>query len=111
MIDRWRQGIADYELLLLFNPARSSATGVTQRSRFRSATGKGKLIETTKANFWTLEDGCPVKLIEYYDVGYIQYYREAWRRTTCPERRRRSLVAVEHQKRGRLLVADTPVRR
>ena len=113
MIERWRQGIADYELLLfdtgtLLGDRSHAAVENPLRYRHRS---KGKLIETTKANFWTLEDGCPVKLIEYYGVGYIQCYREAWRRTTCPERRRRSWVAVEHQKKGRPLVADTPVRR
>jgi hypothetical protein len=38
-----------------------AAVEIPLRYRHRS---KGKLIETTKANFWTLEDGCPVKLIE-----------------------------------------------
>ena len=36
--------------------------------------GTGKLFETTKANFWTLEDGWPIKLTEYYDVGYVQSF-------------------------------------
>jgi ketosteroid isomerase-like protein len=32
----------------------------------------GFQIETTLANFWTFEDGWPVKLAEYHDIGRIQ---------------------------------------
>jgi ketosteroid isomerase-like protein len=34
----------------------------------------GTLLETTKANFWTLEEGWPVKLTEYYDIAHIQAF-------------------------------------
>ena len=30
--------------------------------------------ETTKANFWTLEDGWPVRLTEYYDVAELKAF-------------------------------------
>jgi hypothetical protein len=31
----------------------------------------------TKGSFWTLDDGWPVRLVEYYDLGYIQSFRAA----------------------------------
>ena len=34
----------------------------------------GTLFKSTKANFWTLEDGWPVKLVEYYDIGQLQAF-------------------------------------
>jgi hypothetical protein len=34
----------------------------------------GILLETTKANFWVLEDGWPVRLTEYYDVAPIRTF-------------------------------------
>jgi len=37
----------------------------------------GAALETTIANFWTFEDGWPVKLSEYYDLGRIQEFRTA----------------------------------
>jgi ketosteroid isomerase-like protein len=79
VIERWRDVIADYEVLLfdtgkLLGDRTHAAVEIPLRYRHR---GKGKVLETTKANFWTLEDGWPVKLIEYYDVGYIQSYRES----------------------------------
>jgi ketosteroid isomerase-like protein len=36
--------------------------------------GTGTVLETTKANFWTLEDGWPVRLTEYYDVAELQAF-------------------------------------
>jgi hypothetical protein len=36
--------------------------------------GTGTVLETTKANFWTLEDGWPVRLTEYYDVTDLQAF-------------------------------------
>ena len=34
----------------------------------------GASFNSTKANFWTLEDGWPVKLAEYYDVNRLQAF-------------------------------------
>jgi ketosteroid isomerase-like protein len=31
-------------------------------------------LVTTKANFWTLEDGWPVRLTEYYDVRTLERF-------------------------------------
>jgi len=37
----------------------------------------GTALETTIANFWTLEDGWPVSLSEYHDLGRIQEFHYA----------------------------------
>jgi len=37
-------------------------------------TGTG--LETTSANFWTLEDGWPVRLSEYHDLGRILEFHQ-----------------------------------
>jgi ketosteroid isomerase-like protein len=34
----------------------------------------GAPFESTKANFWTLEDGWPVKLTEYRDIARVQAF-------------------------------------
>ena len=34
----------------------------------------GASFKSTKANFWTLEDGWPVKLAEYYDINQLQAF-------------------------------------
>ena len=34
----------------------------------------GTQLETMIANFWTFEDGCPVKLTEYHDIARIQAF-------------------------------------
>ncbi len=34
----------------------------------------GLQLETTNVNFWTFEDGWPVTLAEYHDVGRIQSF-------------------------------------
>jgi len=34
----------------------------------------GAPFESTKANFWTLEDGWPVKLTEYHDIACVQAF-------------------------------------
>lgn len=34
----------------------------------------GLQIETTIVNFWTFEDGWPVKLAEYHDINRIQAF-------------------------------------
>ena len=77
VIERWRAVILDYDFLLvdtsgLMTDRNHAAIEIPLRYRHR---GTGKLLEMTKANFWTLEDGWPVKLTEYYDVSYIQSFR------------------------------------
>jgi len=37
----------------------------------------GAPFESTKANFWTLEDGWPVKLTEYHDIARVQAFVSA----------------------------------
>lgn len=34
----------------------------------------GAPLETVKANFWTLEEGWPVRLTKYYDVAHLQSF-------------------------------------
>jgi ketosteroid isomerase-like protein len=34
----------------------------------------GTPLETVKANFWTIEEGWPVKLTEYYDIAQLQAF-------------------------------------
>jgi ketosteroid isomerase-like protein len=34
----------------------------------------GTALETTIANFWAFEDGWPIKLTEYHDIGRIQAF-------------------------------------
>jgi len=36
----------------------------------------GATLETTIANFWTFEDGWPIKLTEYHDIGRIQTFSQ-----------------------------------
>ena len=43
----------------------------------------GAPFESTKANFWTLEDGWPVKLTEYHDIARVQAFVP---RTPAPTR-------------------------
>lgn len=68
--------VTDYEVLdfdtrALMIDKNRAAIEIPLRYRHRKT---GTLLETTKANFWTLEDGWPVKLTEYYDVEYIQAF-------------------------------------
>ena len=39
--------------------------------------GVGAVLETKIVNFWTLEEGWPVKLAEYHDIGRIQAFTNA----------------------------------
>jgi hypothetical protein len=54
------------ELLIEKNRA---AVEVPIRYRHRET---GAPFESTKANFWTLEDGWPAKLTEYHDIARVQ---------------------------------------
>ena len=70
-IERWGQISARYEILSydthrpLIEKNRA-AVEIPLHYRHRET---GTVLETTKANFWTLEDGWPVKLTEYYDIA------------------------------------------
>ena len=43
-------------------------------SKFPAITATGLQIETMIVNFWTFEDGWPVKLDEYHDIGRVQAF-------------------------------------
>ena len=48
----------------------------------------GLVIETSIVNFWTFEDGWPVKLTEYHDIERIQAFAArlaAWPRRPMPD--------------------------
>jgi ketosteroid isomerase-like protein len=76
VIERWRLVVAEYEFLEietgeLIVVKDRAAIEIPFRYRHR---GTGKLLETVKANFWTLEDGWPIRLTEYYDVDGIRSF-------------------------------------
>jgi len=76
VIERWRMAVANLEFLSV-DTSRSmiertrAAIEIPFRYRHRQT---GILLEATKANFWVLEDGWPVKLTEYYDVGLLKAF-------------------------------------
>ena len=45
----------------------------------------GTWLDTTIANFWTFEDGWPVSLAEYHDIGRIQAFSETLAALAGPE--------------------------
>lgn len=76
-IDRWRAVMDDFEVLTfdtsgLIIERNRAAAEIPFRYRHRAS---GKLFEMTKGSFWTLEDGWPVRLTEYYDLAYIQAFK------------------------------------
>jgi ketosteroid isomerase-like protein len=76
VLDRWRLCLAPYEVLrfdtstLLIEEDRA-AIEIPLRYRHKAT---GQELVTTKANIWVLEEGWPVKLSEYYDVGALQAF-------------------------------------
>jgi ketosteroid isomerase-like protein len=79
VIDRWRAVMTDFEFLTfdtsgLMVERNRAAAEIPFRYRHRAS---GKLFEMTKGAFGMLEDGWPVRLTEYYDVGYIQSFGAA----------------------------------
>jgi ketosteroid isomerase-like protein len=66
----------DYEILqfdtsgLIAHEDRA-AVEIPIRYRHRES---GASLETTIANFWSFEDGWPIKLTEYHDIGRIQAF-------------------------------------
>jgi ketosteroid isomerase-like protein len=73
-LDRWRICIAPYDFLqfdtdgLMVEKDRA-AVEIPFRYRHKET---GTELTTTKANFWTLVDGWPVQLTEYYDVTSLE---------------------------------------
>ena len=53
-------------------PSRTASS--SEPKKRRSPLGTGVQIETTIANFWSFEDGWPVKLAEYHDIERVQAF-------------------------------------
>ena len=74
VLERWRLYIAPYEFLhfdsggLIVDRDRAAVEIPLHYRHIET----GVELLTTKANFWTLVDGWPVQLTEYYDVPTIQ---------------------------------------
>ena len=74
VLERWRLYVAGYEFVsfdtsgLIVEQDRAAVEIPLQYRHIETGTE----LVTTKANFWTLIDGWPVQLTEYYDVGTLQ---------------------------------------
>ena len=53
--------------------ADSASVEVRTRCRHRPS---GTVLDVTKSNLWTLEDGWPVKLFEHYDLDRLQTFMQ-----------------------------------
>jgi ketosteroid isomerase-like protein len=76
VLDRWRICIAPYDFLSLETEhlmieADRAAVEVAFHYRHKAT---GMDLVTTKANIWVLEEGWPVKLTEYYDIGALRAF-------------------------------------
>ena len=75
-IERWQLIVAQFDFVgfdtsdLLIERNRA-AVEIPIHYRHRET---GAPLESTKANFWTLEDGWPVKLTEYHDIARVQAF-------------------------------------
>jgi len=81
-VERWRPFVEDYEIVSfdtsdLIIERNRAAVEIPFHYRHKPT---GKALVTIKANFWTLEDGWPVKLTEYYDVACLQSFVGSIRR-------------------------------
>jgi ketosteroid isomerase-like protein len=54
--------------------AQSAAVQVRKQCRHRES---GAMLDMTKTDLWTLEDGWPVKLFEHYDLDRFKSFMEA----------------------------------
>jgi ketosteroid isomerase-like protein len=76
VLDRWRVCIAPYDFLsfdttnFLIEEDRA-AVEIAFHYRHKRT---GQDLRAIKANIWVLEEGWPVKLTEYYDVGALQSF-------------------------------------
>jgi ketosteroid isomerase-like protein len=73
-MDRIRAVAAEFDFLKfdmssLIAEANRVAVEIPIHYRHRES---GVPLQTTFVDFWTFEDGCPVKLIEYHDVASMQ---------------------------------------
>lgn len=79
VIRRWRLLLETYEIVrfdtrdLIFD--KNHAAGEIPLDYKHRRTGK--MLTTTKASFWRLEEGWPVRLTEYYDVTHVQAFFDA----------------------------------
>jgi ketosteroid isomerase-like protein len=76
VLDRWRAYMQPFDFLkfepkaLLISKDRAAAE-INLHYRHRET---GCDLKTVKANFWTMEEGWPVRLTEYYDVGSLEAF-------------------------------------
>ena len=75
-IKRFRLIVEEFEFVIydtseLLIEKNRAALEVPIKVRHRKT---GAPFESTKANFWTLEDGWPVKLTEYHDIARVQAF-------------------------------------
>jgi ketosteroid isomerase-like protein len=75
-LERWglileRYDIVGFDTSDLMIEKNRAAVEIPMHYRHR---GTGAPLETIKANFWTFEEGWPVRLTEYYDVAHLQSY-------------------------------------
>jgi ketosteroid isomerase-like protein len=81
VLDRWQLHIDPMEFLsfdtsgLIVDNDRA-AVEIPLRYRHKAT---GHELVTIKANIWVLEEGWPVKLIEYFDIGTITKFVESIR--------------------------------
>jgi hypothetical protein len=76
---RWRQIFSEFtcerfDTLGLLSDSGRAAVEVSVVCRHRQT---DVLFQSTKAHFWTIESGWPVKLNEYYDLGKVQSFVSA----------------------------------
>ena len=78
-VARWQQIFSDFECerfdtLALLTDSGRAAVEILVHCRHRQS---GVPFQTTKAHFWTIEFGWPVRLNEYYDIGEVQSFVRA----------------------------------
>jgi ketosteroid isomerase-like protein len=75
-LQRWTQVSQELELLRYDTSdlmIRDNRAGLEIPAHYRHK-ATGLHIETVIVNFWTFEDGWPVKLAEYHDIGRVQAF-------------------------------------
>ncbi len=75
-LQRWTTVAQEFDLLRFDTSGlmlQHNRAGLEIPSTYRHK-ATGLQIETTIVNFWTFEDGWPVKLAEYYDIERVQAF-------------------------------------
>ncbi|MGH6736162.1 MAG: nuclear transport factor 2 family protein [Methyloceanibacter sp.] len=75
-LQRWATVAQEFDLLRFETSdlmLQHNRAGLEIPSHYRHK-ATGLQIETTIVNFWTFEDGWPVKLTEYYDIERVQAF-------------------------------------